>query len=137
MFLETVLADAAQRNGDDRRPPPPISGTWRNKLGSTMRLEVDRQHRITGVFHTGVGVDNLQAQFPVVGFAEGDALAFCVDFGGRSSVAAWAGHHVANEHGEQLISLWHLARPVKDPHQERDVWASLLAGSDEFTRQSD
>ena len=137
MFLETVLTDAAQRRVEKRQPPSPITGTWRNRLGSTIRLTVDDQHRLTGVFHTGVGGGAREHAFPVVGFAEGDALSFCVDFGALGSVAAWAGHHVTGERGEQLISLWHLARPVENPHHEADVWASVLAGSDEFSRQAD
>lgn len=137
MFLETILADAVHVEDTTRRPGSAVAGRWRNRLGSTMELNVDAHHHINGTFHTAVGVLDPGATFHVTGYAEGDALAFCVDFGGRGSVAAWAGHHITDDHGERLVTLWHLVQPVKDPHSDADVWRALMAGSDEFTRADD
>ncbi|MGF1595732.1 MAG: avidin/streptavidin family protein [Acidimicrobiales bacterium] len=134
MFLETILADAVHLEGGPRRPPSTIAGRWRNRLGSTMELDVGEDHRLHGTYHSGVGVPDTSATFVVAGFAEGDAVAFTVDFGRWGSVAAWAGHHVADDNGERLVTLWHLAQPVRSAHGEADVWGSLMAGSDEFTR---
>jgi hypothetical protein len=134
MFLETILADALHVEEEDRKPASALAGRWRNRLGSTMELTVGEDHRLDGTFHTGVGSVTSPTTFHVAGFAEGDALSFCVDFGRRGSVASWSGHHVADSHGERLVTLWHLARPVNDPHSDADVWASLMAGADEFTR---
>ncbi|MCP3988859.1 MAG: hypothetical protein GY724_07285 [Actinomycetia bacterium] len=134
MFLETILADAVQAGEETRKPGSAIAGKWRNRLGSTMELTVDGNHRIDGTFHTGVGVPDKKPAFHVVGFAEGDAVTFCVDFGSLGSVAAWAGHHVVDGDDERLVSLWHLARPVRAHHHQADVWAALLAGGDEFLR---
>lgn len=135
MFLETILADAVKIGVAPRKSPSAISGRWRNSLGSTMDLTVESDHHLHGTFHTSVGVSESDAPaFRLVGFAEGDAVSFCVDFGQRGSVASWAGHHTTDERGEHLVTLWHLARPVEDPHDERDVWAALLAGGDHFTR---
>lgn len=134
MFLETILADATQTDDDPRTKPSAIAGQWRSRLGSTMTLTVTDDHRIEGTFHTAVGTIDPTQAFHVVGYAEGDALAFCVDFGSRGSVAAWSGHHIADDDGDRLVTLWHLGRPVRQPHQEADVWGSILAGSDEFRR---
>lgn len=137
MFLETILADAIHPEEGSRKPPSVLAGLWVNRLGSTMEIEVDDDHRITGGFTAGLGVLDMTAAFPLSGFAEGDAISFCVDFGRLGSVASWSGHHISDEHGERLVTLWHLARPVRDPHGESDVWQAMTAGADEFTRVSD
>ena len=134
MFLETILADAAEAEEGGRRYTSAIAGRWRSRLGSTMELTVDDAHQIHGTFHTAVGSLDPTRPFPLVGFAEGDAISFSVDFGRHGSVAAWAGFHVADGDGERLITHWHLTQPVRHPHSEADVWGALLAGSDEFTR---
>ncbi len=117
-----------------RKPASALAGTWRNRLGSTLELTVHDDHHIHGTFTASVGVAHPGASFPVVGFAEADAVSFCVDFGRRGSVASWAGHHVHDDDGERLVTLWHLVQPVRDPHGEADVWAALMAGADEFVR---
>ena len=135
MFLETILADAVHVEDGSRKPTSGIDGRWRNRLGSTMELAVGADHRITGTFRSGVGLAEPSATFPIVGFAEGDAFSFCVDFGWRGSVASWSGHHISDgAEGDRLVTLWHLARPGRDPHHEADVWRALVAGGDEFTR---
>ncbi len=134
MLLETILEDAVHVEETERRPMSGVSGRWCNRLGSILDLAVAADHRIHGSFRTRVGGPMVAADFPVAGFAEGDAVSFCVDFGRRGSVASWAGHHVSDEHGERLVTLWHLAQPVRNPHSELDVWRALMAGADEFTR---
>ena len=137
MFLETILADAVRTNDRPRQPGSALAGRWRNRLGSTMELEVDAHHHVRGTFHSGVGVPDPTAGFEVNGFAEGDAFAFSVDFGRRGSVASWTGHHIADdEHGERLVTVWHLAQPVDDPHTEADTWGAVLTGGDEFRREN-
>jgi hypothetical protein len=137
MFLETILADALHVEEGNRRPASTLTGHWRNRLGSTMDLTVDDGHRLHGTYHTGVGLLDPAAAFPVTGFAEGDAISFCVDFGRRGSVASWSGHHIADDDGERLVTLWHLAQPVRDPHSDADVWKGIVAGADEFRRVED
>ncbi len=134
MFLETILADALHVDDRTRRPASALAGQWKNRLGSTMDLNVDDGHRVHGTFHTGVGLLDQVSAFPITGFAEGDAISFCVDFGHRGSVASWSGHHVTDDHGERLVTLWHLAQQVADPHSDADVWRAVLAGGDEFSR---
>lgn len=134
MFLETILTDAVHTDDSPRRSASTLAGRWRNRLGSTMEITVDSDHHVHGTFHLNGGGAGPASTFRIVGFAEGDALSFCVDFGNRGSVAAWSGHHLADSDGERLVTLWHLARPVRDPHTEADVWAALLAGGDHFER---
>lgn len=135
MFLETILDDAVHVDETTRRPGSALAGRWRNRLASTIELAVDEHHHIRGTFHTEVGMVDQAASYEVVGFVEGDAFSFCVDFGRRGSVASWTGHHITNDdRGERLVTLWHLARPVEHPHSEADTWRALMAGGDEFTR---
>ena len=102
-----------------------------------MELQVTDDHRVEGTFHTAVGHLDPSTAFHVTGFAEGDALAFCVDFGRRGSVAAWAGYRIEGDDGDRLITQWHLTQPVRHPHSEADVWGAVLAGGDEFRREDD
>ena len=132
MFIEMLIADALQREEKPRTPPSKLAGRWRNRLGSVMQVTVDENHRVDGSFTSGVGASGRTCH--LVGYAEGDALSFCVDFGRLGSVAAWAGHRVADDQGERLVTLWHLALPVREPHSDADVWGSVSAGGDEFTR---
>lgn len=135
MFPNPQLNTSVRTPDGTRRPGSAIAGRWRNRLGSTMALEVDDHHRIRGVFHTGVGMGDPAAGYEIVGFVEGDAISFCVDFGRSGSVASWTGHRVTgDEHDERLVTVWHLARPVDDPHSETDTWQAILAGGDEFHR---
>ena len=134
MFLETILADALHVGNETRKPASALTGRWRNRLGSVVELAVDDHHHVSGTYRTGVGVLDPDATFHVVGFAEGDAFSFCVDFGRRGSVASWSGHHIDDDDGERLVSLWHLAQPVREAHSEADVWKAMMAGADEFRR---
>ena len=138
MFLETVLSDALRDDDADRKPPSPIEGRWRNRWGSVMELQVGEDHEIHGSFHAAVGAVDPTMSFHLVGFVEGEAVSFCVDFGRRGSVASWSGHHVHDEHGDRIVTLWHLARPVSDTSTgHADLSRSMLAGADEFVRLTD
>ena len=135
MFLETILADALRGDDEERKPPSPIAGRWRNRRGSEMELTVEN-HEIRGSFHAEVGAVDPRMSFHVLGFLEGEAVSFCVDFGRRGSVASWSGHHVNDEQGDRIVSLWHLARPVPDTGRS-DLYNAMLAGADEFFRVTD
>lgn len=137
MFLETIVNDALHVGEHERRAASALTGTWRNRLGSVMRIEVEPDHRIHGTFQTGVGGATSSTEYAVAGFAEGDAVSFCVDFGRRGSVAAWVGHHLTDGVGERLVTLWHLAQPVDDPHADADVWRAVMAGANDFARVED
>jgi hypothetical protein len=136
MYIEWVLSQIEQASQTPRRKSA-IAGSWKNRLGSTMELTVGDDHRVDGTFHSGVGAMGPDARFHVTGFVEGEAFSFCVDFGRLGSVASWSGHHVSDEDGDRLITLWHLAQRVRDPHDEIDTWGSLTAGSDEFVRTNE
>jgi len=131
MLLEMILEQATEK--PEPKPASQFAGRWQNRLGSSLDLSVDGTE-LSGTFNSGVGVWNPAAGFHVRGFVEGDAISFCVDFGSRGSVASWSGHFVEGEDGDRLVTLWHLAQSVAHPHTDTDIWNSMMAGSDEFTR---
>jgi hypothetical protein len=136
MFLETVLDDAVHTSDTPRRPGSALAGRWRNRRGSTVELVVHDDHHIHGTFRTQVMRDP-DMPFHLSGFTEGDAVVFSVDFGRRGSVASWSGHHLSDDDGERLVTLWHLARPVAHPHSESELSAAIMTGADEFVRVTD
>lgn len=136
MFLETILNDAVHADDKPRNPGSAIAGRWENRRGSVVELIVRQDHQVHGTFRTQV-MPNPDSPFHITGFAEGDAVAFTVDFGRKGSVASWSGHHLTDDHGERLVTLWHLARPVRDPHSESELSGAIMSGSDEFTRVLD
>lgn len=137
MYIEWVLGQVERGDTATKRQASAAEGKWTNRLGSIMELTVGDDHRIGGTYQTGVGVLDPGDKYNVTGFVEGDALSFSVDFGLLGSVASWTGHHVSDANGERLLTLWHLAQRVRDPHDESDTWRSLTAGSDEFVRLTD
>lgn len=99
-----------------------------------MDLAVGADGAVSGTFRTGVGAPHPERTYHLTGYAHGAAVAFCVDFAPHGSVAAWVGHYVSEDGGERLSTLYHLSRPVGSPRSEADLWESVIAGADEFTR---
>jgi hypothetical protein len=117
-----------------RRRTTSIVGRWRNQLGSTLELQVGPDDAVTGTFRAAVGTVHAERDYHVSGYALGNAVAFCVDFRPHGSVATWTGHHVEDGRGERLVTLWHLAQPVDEPHGGTELWRGVVAGADEFQR---
>ena len=114
-----------------------LDGTWRNTLGSELTLHVTDEHALLGSFRPK-SPGSFPGAHPVHGFAEGRSFSFCVDFGEHGSVASWTGHHIDDEAGERLETLWLLARS-RDDHSRSSgspAWGALLTGSNTFVRQS-
>ncbi len=130
MAIERTLGAVS---GEDRKVAT-AGGTWKNRLGSVMELTIDEHGAVTGTFRTAVGAPHPSRTYHLVGYAHGESVAFCVDFNPHGSVAAWVGHHVNDAHGERLVTLYHLATPVTSPRSDADLWQSVIAGADEFTR---
>lgn len=133
MAIERTLAAVS----DTARKAATAGGAWRNRIGSVMQLDIGADGAITGTFRTAVGAPHPSRTYHLSGYAHGEAVSFCVDFNPHGSVAAWVGHHVTDEHGERLVTLYHLATPVTSPRSDADLWQSVIAGADEFTRTGD
>lgn len=111
-----------------------LDGQWRNALGSTLQLEVVDDHRLTGIFRPAPRHDADEQGHELLGVVEGTSFAFCVDFGVHGSVASWTGHLIADDRGERLEALWHLARERGADDAGAPAWGALLTGYNEFVR---
>jgi hypothetical protein len=112
---------------------PDFAGQWRNQRGSEMGLVVSGAS-LRGAYRTAVGEPRPGETFDLVGFVNGDLIAFTVDFGAYGCVAAWAGQHTVEEGEERIHTLWYLPRNLVDADEHRMLWAGMLAGADTFTR---
>jgi hypothetical protein len=109
-------------------------GTWHNQHGSEIQITVDPDGRVHGTMAVSDGTARAQS-FPLAGFARGDLIAFCVDFGRHGSVTSWTGHLVDPDGPEARIeSLWHMATLVPHPQRRDERWKSVWTGADDFRR---
>jgi len=117
-------------------PPPSVDfeGTWENLLGSQMEISVD-ENKLSGVYRTKVGAPTPSQEFELVGFVSGDLITFTVNFGKFGSLTAWAGQHTEVRSGEfEIRTLWHLTKNTEDSEEPEEMWASVLAGANSFSR---
>jgi hypothetical protein len=88
-----------------------FSGTWENHHGSRMII-CQSGPTITGVYLTRIGSDlAIDQDYPLVGLATGELIAFAVAWPETKSITAWAGKIVETENsGAELHTIWHIAR---------------------------
>lgn len=111
-----------------------FSGQWTNQRQSILNLkQTDTQ--ITGTFDSGVGDNNQKMLVSIVGWANGDRIAFTTTYPNFGTVVAWVGQLVVDESGEpKLITHWLHEVDVPDQSEQTDLWKSTRIGSDDFTR---
>lgn len=112
-----------------------FNGKWVNELGSKMDLTTTVAGAVTGFYQTAVGSPTENEKFDIVGFISGDLITFTVNFGKYGSLTSWAGQHTEDSTGSAVIkTLWLLAENVPDAQEPEKLWASILAGANNFTR---
>ncbi len=110
-----------------------VAGIYDNERGSVLELISDGHGHLTGTFSSGVGNVETTKRFDVVGVENGDVVAFVVTFGSTAgSVGAWTGQLV----GDELHTLWHLAKDVADADEKMGLWSSVRTNADVFRRRS-
>ena len=107
-----------------------FSGTWHNQHGSEIRIWVDPTGMISGKFNSGVGADT-NDEFRLTGFARGNLIAFCVEFGKYDCITSWTGQLDQSEHKNHIEMMWYMT--ANSRAQENANWRSTFAGSDTFT----
>lgn len=94
---------------------------YRNQAGSAMTLHISDTGEITGSYRTaigcGVGVDR-----PLIGWKNGKAISFTVNFGECGSLTSWVGHI---QEGGDIVTIWTLARG-------NEGWDAKLTGTSTF-----
>lgn len=114
-----------------------LSGTWKNKLGSYMKLTVDSSGGITGIYNTGVG--DASGDYTLVGRTDvlGQEIAGNVGFvvtwnntdkGNSDSVTAWSGQLQVINGASTIITTWLLTEET----QTNDNWQSTTVGKNIF-----
>lgn len=88
-----------------------FSGTWENQQGSRMIIRQSGP-AITGIYLTRIGSAlAVGHEYPLVGLATDDLIAFTVAWPETKSITAWAGKLVELENsGAELHTVWHIAR---------------------------
>lgn len=94
---------------------------YRNQAGSAMTLHISDKGEITGSYTTalgcGVGIDRA-----LIGWKNGKAITFTVNFGECGSLTSWVGHI---QEGGDIVTIWTLARG-------NEGWDAKMTGTSTF-----
>ncbi len=117
-----------------------LSGEWINQNGSTLQLH-EQDGVISGSYCSRKGRAASGKEYPIVGMANGDVLAFSVDWrdaeANLESITSFSGRIERNADGIQAIhTIWVLVRrwENREQTQETGVWNAFLTNSDVFQR---
>lgn len=131
MKLESTLKKLAKQttsaaSGDE------VSGTWRNELGSTMELDA-LNGLVNGTYATPPG-SGAPVTGKIKGFAKADLLAVVIRWNiPGAAMTTWVAQ-MERKGGERLRTLWHLVHNAPDQDEPRELWTSILTGTDLFRR---
>lgn len=130
--------DAFLRSMPASAPAPEVdfNGTWENQLGSRMRLTVV-DSTVIGTYSTKVGETGGLDDFPLIGTASSDLIAFVVNWSAaaqHNSITAWVGQLTRESGREAIKTLWHLTTDVPDDIEPRWIWGAVKTGADTFRR---
>ena len=107
-----------------------FTGTWVNELNSTMTI-AQTGTVLNGMYQSAVSADGSSTQGDLLGYADGDLIAFVVHWQDFQAITAWVGQLDPNARTDTINTLWQMTSQVPTG----DEWASINAGSDFFTRQ--
>lgn len=92
-----------------------------NQAGSAMTLQISDKGEITGSYRTAIGC-GVGLERPLVGWKNGKAITFTVNFGKCGSLTSWVGHIQKNG---DIVTIWTLARGGES-------WDAKLTGTSTF-----
>ena len=107
-----------------------FTGTWVNELNSTMTI-AQTGTVLSGTYASAVSAGGSSTQGDLLGYADGDLIAFVVHWQDFQAITAWVGQLDPNGRTDTINTLWQMTSQVPTG----DEWASINAGSDFFTRQ--
>jgi hypothetical protein len=110
-----------------------FAGAWKNEYGSTMTLAVTGT-MLSGVYISEVSGANKKTQGALTGYVNGDLIAFAVRWEESASITAWVGHLVVENGTEAIETLWQMSTQTPSAEDPNELWQSVFAGSDRFTR---
>lgn len=115
-----------------------MDGVWENQNGSTLELTEDEDGRLSGWFASKKGRAVMGKRFPVSGCRNGGVASFHVSWHDNEqnvhSITSFSGRLI----GDQLHTVWVLAREFEDAEQEQPTgaWNAFLTNADVFTKIS-
>jgi len=127
MLHEAALARAMPGTGD----PIDFTGRWVNELSSIATLEQSGD-ALAGSYESAVSSDGARTSGALVGWVDGDLIAFTVHWNDFQAITSWVGQLVptGDASAGTISTLWQMTKQV-DPGDE---WASINAGADTFMR---
>lgn len=111
-----------------------LDGLWINEAGSAVQISVAQDGSLSGYYQTELGQPDAESQFDLTGWAQGDVVAFSVNFTGFGSITSWSGQLSADEKGEFIRTLWQHTRDIAEVDEAEDLWRSITAGAAMFRR---
>lgn len=112
--------------------PVNFAGKWHNELTSTVNFIVQGSS-LTGTYESAVSGGPASIKGDLVGFINGDMIAFTVSWP-TAAITAWVGQ-LTDENGVETIkTLWQMTQNVADANEPKGLWASINAGADSFIR---
>lgn len=124
--LEHVLRRVKAGTG----APIDFSGTWKNELGSTMRIEQSGDS-VSGTYEKSAVSENGGATSgQLSGYVDGDLIAFVVHWDQFQAITAWVGQGGPGASSDRINTLWQMTQQV----EAGEEWASINAGADIFVK---
>jgi hypothetical protein len=137
-----AVGAAPQPETECENPPAmaPLTGTWRNRSGSVLRIEEPAPGEIAGAMVTAKGRIDTAAAYPVVGHATAGqrgirrvslSVLWQREGAESGSVTAFAGKADFTGAPARMELHWILSW---HPDEAADEWTALHLGKDEFVR---
>jgi hypothetical protein len=127
------LEKALARVASSKLSTANFAGTWKNEYKSTMDLTVTG-NVLSGTYTSEVSGTSTETKGPLTGYVNGDLISFVVHWDHFASITAWVGHLVVENGNEVIETLWQMTTQTPDPEDPNELWESVLAGADRFTR---
>lgn len=105
-----------------------LDGLWINEAGSAVEITVEEDGSLTGAYRTELGAPDAEARFPLIGWAQGDVIAFSVSFTGFGSITSWSGQLSEDADGPYIRTLWHYTKDIPDAEEADDLWRTVNTG---------
>jgi Avidin family len=112
------------------RVPVNFAGTWVNELRSEV-IFIQNGDALSGTYKSAVSGGGTKTAGHLVGYVDGDLIAFTVHWIEFQAITAWVGQLEPTPGHSMIKTLWQMTNQV-DPGDE---WASINAGADTFVKQ--
>lgn len=136
-FVTAAVFLAACNSAAARDLPHELSGVWVNEAGSAVDIYVAEDGSLSGHYRTELGQPDAQDRFTLTGWAQGDVVAFSVNFIDYGSITSWSGQLSEDGDGPFIRTLWQHTRDIEDDKEAEDLWRSITAGAATFRRTPD